>query len=175
MSAALARAVRAACVRASSGAAPLRTAAALLAAAPAQPGGALALFLARGSACSFGARWLSGSAPPASASSSSPAGAAPSAGAAPQQAAAAAAQPAATQMGPIGVEPARGALKTPAPKKADDKCGDPVQDADDEEDDMVPMIDPKTSEWGGPTRGGVMPEPTRFGDWERKGRCTDFT
>jgi hypothetical protein len=29
-------------------------------------------------------------------------------------------------------------------------------------------------EWGGPRRGGRMPEPTRFGDWERKGRCTDF-
>lgn len=29
-------------------------------------------------------------------------------------------------------------------------------------------------EWGGPRRGGRLPEPTRFGDWERKGRCTDF-
>lgn len=29
---------------------------------------------------------------------------------------------------------------------------------------------PKTGEVGGP--GG--PEPTRFGDWERKGRVTDF-
>mmetsp|Transcript_1776 Transcript_1776/g.2385 ORF Transcript_1776/g.2385 Transcript_1776/m.2385 type:complete len:109 (-) Transcript_1776:56-382(-) len=29
-------------------------------------------------------------------------------------------------------------------------------------------------EWGGPTRGGRLPEPTRFGDWERKGRCSDF-
>ena len=29
-------------------------------------------------------------------------------------------------------------------------------------------------EWGGPLRGGRMPEPTRFGDWERKGRCTDY-
>lgn len=77
-----------------------------------------------------------------------------------------------TQQGPIGIEPVRGALKTPVAKKADDKCGDPLQD--DDEEDMVPMIDPKTSEWGGPTKGGVMPEPTRFGDWERKGRCTDF-
>lgn len=31
-------------------------------------------------------------------------------------------------------------------------------------------INPKTGEVGGP-RG---PEPTRFGDWERKGRVTDF-
>ena len=29
-------------------------------------------------------------------------------------------------------------------------------------------------EWGGPLRGGKMPEPTRFGYWERKGRCTDY-
>ena len=29
-------------------------------------------------------------------------------------------------------------------------------------------------EWGGPRRGGRFSEPTRFGDWERKGRCTDF-
>jgi len=29
-------------------------------------------------------------------------------------------------------------------------------------------------EHGGPRRGGRFMEPTRFGDWERKGRCTDF-
>ncbi len=29
-------------------------------------------------------------------------------------------------------------------------------------------------EWGGPRRGGRFEEPTRFGDWERKGRCSDF-
>ena len=29
---------------------------------------------------------------------------------------------------------------------------------------------PKPAEFGGP-KG---PEPTRFGDWEQKGRCTDF-
>ncbi|KAG1951142.1 succinate dehydrogenase assembly factor 4, mitochondrial [Pimephales promelas] len=31
-------------------------------------------------------------------------------------------------------------------------------------------VNPETKEKGGP-RG---PEPTRFGDWERKGRCIDF-
>uniref|UniRef100_UPI00358F25FF succinate dehydrogenase assembly factor 4, mitochondrial n=1 Tax=Myxine glutinosa TaxID=7769 RepID=UPI00358F25FF len=31
-------------------------------------------------------------------------------------------------------------------------------------------INPHTGEQGGP-RG---PEPTRYGDWERKGRCVDF-
>ena len=46
----------------------------------------------------------------------------------------------------------------------------------DDEDDMEDMfVDTSMGkEWGGPTRGGRMPEPTRFGDWERKGRATDF-
>lgn len=29
-------------------------------------------------------------------------------------------------------------------------------------------------EWGGPMRGGRHLEPTRFGDWERQGRASDF-
>ena len=50
-------------------------------------------------------------------------------------------------------------------------------DADlDDDDDMEDMfVDTSMGkEWGGPTRGGRMLEPTRFGDWERKGRATDF-
>ncbi|CAK9146574.1 unnamed protein product [Ilex paraguariensis] len=39
-----------------------------------------------------------------------------------------------------------------------------VEDADDED------VNKETGEIGGP-RG---PEPTRFGDWERNGRCSDF-
>jgi hypothetical protein len=39
-----------------------------------------------------------------------------------------------------------------------------------EEDSDGPYVNPTTGEVGGP-RG---PEPTRFGDWERKGRCYDF-
>ena len=31
-------------------------------------------------------------------------------------------------------------------------------------------VNPKTGEIGGP----AGPEPTRYGDWERKGRVTDF-
>ena len=65
-------------------------------------------------------------------------------------------------------EPAKSAA-TPS----DPLCGSSDSDSDDE--DMVPMIDPGTGEWGGPTKGGTMPEPTRFGDWERAGRCTDFS
>ncbi|CAG2101965.1 unnamed protein product [Medioppia subpectinata] len=40
-------------------------------------------------------------------------------------------------------------------------------------DPFAPFPDrcnPKTGESGGPTG----PEPTRYGDWERKGRVTDF-
>ena len=51
----------------------------------------------------------------------------------------------------------------------------------DDEDDMEEMfVEPDAClgtseiEWGGPRRGGKFAEPTRFGDWERKGRCTDF-
>ena len=49
-------------------------------------------------------------------------------------------------------------------------------ETDDDDDDMEDMfVDTSMGkEWGGPTRGGRMPEPTRFGDWERDGRCTDF-
>lgn len=42
-----------------------------------------------------------------------------------------------------------------------------------EEDPYAPFqddVNPVTREKGGP-RG---PEPTRYGDWERKGRCIDF-
>ena len=51
-----------------------------------------------------------------------------------------------------------------------------IDDDDDDDDDMEDMfVDTnRGKEWGGPTRGGRMPEPTRFGDWERKGRATDF-
>lgn len=49
-----------------------------------------------------------------------------------------------------------------------DACGD----ADEEEssEEYVDMWNEETGEWGGPR--GL--EPTRYGDWERKGRCTDF-
>lgn len=47
---------------------------------------------------------------------------------------------------------------------------------EEEEEEMEEMLQdgPAGKEWGGPTRGGVLREPTRFGDWERKGRCSDF-
>jgi hypothetical protein len=53
------------------------------------------------------------------------------------------------------------------------------EDDDVEEEEMFVTSDPRLGlgivrEWGGPRRGGALAEPTRFGDWERKGRCTDF-
>ena len=52
-------------------------------------------------------------------------------------------------------------------------CGDVDEDDDDEMEEMF-VQGPAGMEYGGPTRGGRMPEPTRFGDWERKGRTSDF-
>ncbi len=34
----------------------------------------------------------------------------------------------------------------------------------------APPKPPAEKEYGGP----AGPEPTRYGDWEQKGRCTDF-
>ena len=53
------------------------------------------------------------------------------------------------------------------------------EDEEDEQEEMFVVAHPdlghgERKEWGGPRRGGKLPEPTRFGDWERKGRCTDF-
>jgi hypothetical protein len=66
-------------------------------------------------------------------------------------------------------------------------CGDINDDYDDDDDDddemeqeemFVDAYDKfeykEIREWGGPRRGGRLPEPTRYGDWERKGRCSDF-
>mmetsp|Transcript_12658 Transcript_12658/g.19063 ORF Transcript_12658/g.19063 Transcript_12658/m.19063 type:complete len:193 (+) Transcript_12658:108-686(+) len=54
-----------------------------------------------------------------------------------------------------------------------------MEDDDDDQEEMFVTADPvlglgTIQEWGGPRRGGSLSEPTRFGDWERKGRCTDF-
>ena len=78
--------------------------------------------------------------------------------------------------GAVSAEPVKGgprALSRAAASKPEEACG-PLPAEDDDLSDPVSMIDSKTGEWGGPTKGGTMPEPTRFGDWERKGRCTDF-
>lgn len=54
---------------------------------------------------------------------------------------------------PLGLSPEAAALKPKAPQKPGD---------------VSPVV--TVPETGGP-KG---PEPTRFGDWEKKGRCSDF-
>ncbi len=71
------------------------------------------------------------------------------------------------------LEKAAAAAAAASGKALDAACG-PLPAADDDLSDMVSVVDPKTKEWGGPTKGGTMPEPTRFGDWERKGRCSEW-
>lgn len=46
--------------------------------------------------------------------------------------------------------------------------------ADEDELEEMFVQGPHGIEWGGPTRGGKRPEPTRYGDWEYKGRVIDF-
>jgi hypothetical protein len=47
---------------------------------------------------------------------------------------------------------------------------DPVPTAERKENAPVPQPAKMPKEIGGP----AGPEPTRYGDWEQKGRCTDF-
>ncbi|CAK7324154.1 unnamed protein product [Dovyalis caffra] len=44
------------------------------------------------------------------------------------------------------------------------------EEEEEDDDDGGEYVNKETGEIGGP-RG---PEPTRFGDWERNGRCSDF-
>ena len=79
--------------------------------------------------------------------------------------------------GAVAVEPVKGGPRALAravsPEPPAESCGT-APAADDDLADPVSNVDPKTGEWGGPTKGGTMPEPTRFGDWERKGRCSEL-
>jgi hypothetical protein len=57
---------------------------------------------------------------------------------------------------------------------------DDDDDVDNEAEEEEMFVEPhasfavRTREWGGPRRGGRFPEPTRYKDWERNGRCSDF-
>ncbi len=55
---------------------------------------------------------------------------------------------------PLGLSPEAAALKPPAPRK--------------------PGATAAPTEMPPETGGPKGPEPTRYGDWERKGRCSDF-
>lgn len=75
--------------------------------------------------------------------------------------------------------PARNAEKVDnKPEKTAEKCGPDVAGSVEEDDlnewEEMFVMGPAGVEWNGPTRGGQRPEPTRFGDWERKGRASDF-
>ena len=59
-------------------------------------------------------------------------------------------------------------------EKVDIPKGKGADDKDDEDMEEMFVQGPAGLEWGGPTRGGKRPEPTRYGDWERKGRVSDF-
>lgn len=60
--------------------------------------------------------------------------------------------------------PQQMALENAAKEERVTKQSDVVDDEDEEAKNAA------SGEWNGP-RG---PEPTRFGDWERGGRCSDF-
>ena len=58
----------------------------------------------------------------------------------------------------------------------DGKCSSEANEDASVDDELENMFHdgPCGVEWNGPTRGGRRPEPTRYGDWERKGRVSDF-
>ena len=49
-----------------------------------------------------------------------------------------------------------------------------VNDDYDDDENIFMKTSFNNIEWGGPLRNGNYLEPTRFGDWEKKGRCTDY-
>uniref|UniRef100_A0A803PPL2 Succinate dehydrogenase assembly factor 4, mitochondrial n=1 Tax=Cannabis sativa TaxID=3483 RepID=A0A803PPL2_CANSA len=55
-------------------------------------------------------------------------------------------------------------------KKDDPERGEKNKDGDEKDDGDELDLNEETGEIGGP-RG---PEPTRYGDWEKNGRCYDF-
>ncbi|KAH0703016.1 hypothetical protein KY285_017294 [Solanum tuberosum] len=55
-------------------------------------------------------------------------------------------------------------------EKVDNKNEGNLEVEDDSDEEDTSNVNKKTGEIGGP-KG---PEPTRYGDWERGGRCSDF-
>ena len=78
---------------------------------------------------------------------------------------------------PDGAEWREGGLGAHEPDVTDaivlPECGPfvPEEEEEDDEDDYDEVLIADTGEWGGPR--GL--EPTRYGDWERKGRASDFS
>ena len=65
-------------------------------------------------------------------------------------------------------------VKKDKPRQSTDSVSVHTDDSDEDYESMFVKTQFNNIEWGGPLRGGKNPEPTRFGDWERKGRCTDY-
>lgn len=59
--------------------------------------------------------------------------------------------------------------QTPKPESLHDNDKQSQKEEEEDDDDDIDM-NKETGEVGGP-KG---PEPTRYGDWERNGRCSDF-
>ena len=97
---------------------------------------------------------------------------APAKPAKPAKPAAAAAAAAAVAAPPAAAPRPPGPARAVAAAAPAESCGTLI--VPDDAADGVNIVDKKTGEWGGPTRGGSHPEPTRYGDWEQKGRCYDF-
>lgn len=62
--------------------------------------------------------------------------------------------------------------KTSGGTGADGKAGDNAADAADAAKDATTR--PEGSDMPREINGPKGPEPTRYGDWEQKGRCSDF-
>lgn len=62
--------------------------------------------------------------------------------------------------------------KTSGDTGADGKAGDNAADAADAAKDATTR--PDGSDMPREINGPKGPEPTRYGDWEQKGRCSDF-
>jgi len=62
---------------------------------------------------------------------------------------------------PLALSPEAAALKPKAQPRA-------------QGDASLPPVPPAAGEAASEVGGPKGPEPTRFGDWERKGRCSDF-
>jgi len=65
-------------------------------------------------------------------------------------------------------------VKKEIPTQSIDSVSVHTDDVDEDYETMFVKTQFNNIEWGGPLRGGKNPEPTRFGDWERKGRCSDY-
>uniref|UniRef100_A0ACD5ZTE5 Uncharacterized protein n=1 Tax=Avena sativa TaxID=4498 RepID=A0ACD5ZTE5_AVESA len=76
----------------------------------------------------------------------------------------------ADQPPPVGNAAAENGETPSTGKEAGEAVGGDTSAMKEEDDENSPDLNKETGEIGGP-RG---PEPTRYGDWERGGRCSDF-